>query len=111
MYVPGHRPGDTVWVEDPGYRGAQTALTGGDLTVVPVPVDAEGLRTSASDWKDRPPRLVCTTPAHQYPTGAVLTASRRLDLIEKCRLHGAWIIEDDYDSEFRHSGELLACRA
>ncbi|MFG3531181.1 PLP-dependent aminotransferase family protein [Streptomyces sp. NPDC047917] len=102
-------PGDTAWVEDPGYRGAQTALTGGDLTVVPVPVDAEGLRTSASDWEDRPPRLVSTTPAHQYPTGAVLTASRRLDLIEKCRLHGAWIIEDDYDSEFRHSGEPLTC--
>ncbi|MFB7477107.1 PLP-dependent aminotransferase family protein [Kitasatospora sp. NPDC056184] len=102
-------PGDTAWVEDPGYRGAQTALAGGDLAVVPVPVDAEGLRTSASDWAERPPRLVCTTPAHQYPTGAVLTASRRLDLIDKCRLHGAWIIEDDYDGEFRHSGEPLAC--
>ncbi|MFF0629184.1 PLP-dependent aminotransferase family protein [Streptomyces sp. NPDC004296] len=102
-------PGDTAWVEDPGYRGAQTALACGDLTVVPVPVDAEGLRTSASDWKNRPPRLVCTTPAHQYPTGAVLTASRRLDLMEKCRLHGAWIVEDDYDSEFRHSQEPLAC--
>ncbi|MFE7191877.1 PLP-dependent aminotransferase family protein [Kitasatospora sp. NPDC057541] len=102
-------PGDIAWVEDPGYRGAQTALVGGDLTVVPVPVDADGLRTSASDWTARPPRLVCTTPAHQYPTGAVLTAARRLDLIEKCRRHGAWIIEDDYDSEFRHSGEPLAC--
>ncbi|MFE4976959.1 PLP-dependent aminotransferase family protein [Kitasatospora sp. NPDC056651] len=102
-------PGDTAWVEDPGYRGAQTALAGGDLAVVPVPVDAEGLRTSASDWQERPPRLVCTTPAHQYPTGAVLTASRRLDLIEKCRQYGAWIVEDDYDSEFRHSGEPLAC--
>ncbi|MFI9787687.1 PLP-dependent aminotransferase family protein [Kitasatospora sp. NPDC051984] len=102
-------PGDTAWVEDPGYRGAQTALTCGDLTVVPVPVDGEGLRTTASDWADRPPRLVCTSPAHQYPTGAVLTASRRLDLIEKCLLHGAWIVEDDYDGEFRHSGEPLAC--
>ncbi|WP_405708042.1 MULTISPECIES: PLP-dependent aminotransferase family protein [unclassified Streptomyces] len=102
-------PGDTAWVEDPGYRGAQTALACGDLVVVPVPVDAEGLRTSSSDWEDRSPRLVCTTPAHQYPTGAVLTASRRLDLIEKCRQHGAWIVEDDYDSEFRHSGEPLTC--
>jgi GntR family transcriptional regulator/MocR family aminotransferase len=102
-------PGDPAWVEDPGYGGAQTALACGDLTVVPVPVDADGLRTSASDWEDRPPRLVCTTPAHQYPTGAVLTASRRLDLIEKCRLHGAWIVEDDYDGAFRHSGEPLAC--
>ncbi|MFJ9736578.1 PLP-dependent aminotransferase family protein [Streptomyces sp. NPDC101166] len=102
-------PGDTAWVEDPGYRGAQTALVGGDLDVVPLPVDAEGLRISATDWRDRPPRLVYTTPAHQYPTGSVLTASRRLDLIENCRDLGAWIIEDDYDSEFRHSGEPLAC--
>ncbi|MFF2925220.1 PLP-dependent aminotransferase family protein [Streptomyces celluloflavus] len=102
-------PGDTAWIEDPGYRGAQTALASGDLDVLPLPVDAEGLRISAADWRDRPPRLVYTTPAHQYPTGSVLTASRRLDLIEKCRDHGAWIMEDDYDSEFRHSGELLAC--
>lgn len=102
-------PGDTAWVEDPGYRGAQTALACGDLAVLPVPVDAEGLRATASDWRDRPPRLVCTTPAHQYPTGAVLTASRRLDLIEQCRRHGAWIVEDDFDGEFPHSGEPLAC--
>ncbi|MEU0674563.1 PLP-dependent aminotransferase family protein [Streptomyces sp. NPDC006172] len=102
-------PGDTAWVEDPGYRGAQSALVGGDLDVVPLPVDAEGLRISPADWRDRPPRLVYTTPAHQYPTGSVLTASRRLDLIENCRDRGAWIIEDDYDSEFRHSGEPLAC--
>lgn len=102
-------PGDTAWLEDPGHRGAQTALACGDLNVIPMPVDAEGLRTTAADWKRHPPRLVCTTPAHQYPTGAVLTASRRLDLIEKCRLHRAWIVEDDYDSEFRHTAEPLAC--
>ncbi|MER5978465.1 PLP-dependent aminotransferase family protein [Streptomyces sp. NPDC001857] len=102
-------PGDTAWIEDPGYRGAQAALVGGDLDVVPLPVDAEGLRISAAEWRDRAPRLVYTTPAHQYPTGSVLTASRRLDLIENCRDRGAWIIEDDYDSEFRHSGEPLAC--
>jgi GntR family transcriptional regulator/MocR family aminotransferase len=102
-------PGDTAWVEDPGYRGAQTALAGSDLHVVPLPVDAEGLRVSAADWRDRTPRIVYTTPAHQYPTGSVLTAARRLDLIENCRDHGAWIIEDDYDSEFRHSGQPLAC--
>ncbi|MER7689687.1 PLP-dependent aminotransferase family protein [Streptomyces sp. NPDC097610] len=102
-------PGDTAWIEDPGYRGAQTALASADLNVIPLPVDAEGLRTSLTDWTDRTPRIVYTTPAHQYPTGSVLTASGRLDLIEKCRDHGAWIVEDDYDSEFRHSGETLAC--
>jgi GntR family transcriptional regulator/MocR family aminotransferase len=102
-------PGDIAWVEDPGYRGAQTALACGDLSVIPLPVDAEGLRTSASDWRERTPSIVYTTPSHQYPTGSVLTASRRLDLIEQCRAHSAWIVEDDYDSEFRHSREPVAC--
>jgi GntR family transcriptional regulator/MocR family aminotransferase len=101
-------PGDTAWIEDPGYRGGQTALACGDLDVIPLPVDTEGLRITETDWKMRPPRLIYTTPSHQFPMGSVLTASRRLDLIEKSRDHGAWIIEDDYDSEFRHSAEPLA---
>jgi GntR family transcriptional regulator / MocR family aminotransferase len=100
-------PGDTAWVEDPGYRGAQTAMLCGDLNVMPVRVDADGLQVSADAWTKAPPRLIYTTPSHQYPTGAVLPAPRRLALIDKARAHGAWIIEDDYDSEFRRSGELV----
>ncbi|WP_042338918.1 MocR-like pyridoxine biosynthesis transcription factor PdxR [Paraburkholderia ferrariae] len=100
-------PGDTAWVEDPGYRGAQTAFLCGDLNVIPVRVDADGLQASPDAWARETPRLIYTTPSHQYPTGAVLPAPRRLDLIDKARAHGAWIIEDDYDSEFRRSGELV----
>jgi GntR family transcriptional regulator/MocR family aminotransferase len=100
-------PGDIGWVEDPGYRGVKAAMHAGDLRVLPMRVDAEGLCASAQDWRRHPPRLVYTTPSHQYPTGAVLGIARRLALIARAREHGAWIIEDDYDSEFRHTGEPI----
>ncbi|EJE51893.1 transcriptional regulator with HTH domain and aminotransferase domain containing protein, partial [Acidovorax sp. CF316] len=101
-------PGDTAWVEDPGYRGAQSALHGGDLHTLPLRVDAQGLVAGEADWRERMPRLVYTSPSHQYPGGAVLSVARRLALMEQARRHGAWIIEDDYDSEFRHTGEPIA---
>ncbi|OZI78421.1 PLP-dependent aminotransferase family protein [Bordetella genomosp. 2] len=100
-------PGDTAWVEDPGYRGAKTALQASDLRIVPVPVDEQGIAPADSLWRRRPPRLIYATPSHQYPTGAVLAAARRLALLERARQAGAWIIEDDYDSEFRHHGEPI----
>ena len=101
-------PGDTAWVEDPGYRGAKAAMRAGELRIVPMRVDGQGMLASAENWQARPPRLVYTTPAHQYPLGAVLSAARRLQLLEAARAHGAWLIEDDYDSEFRHAGEPIA---
>ncbi|WP_440532180.1 MocR-like pyridoxine biosynthesis transcription factor PdxR [Variovorax sp. YR566] len=100
-------PGDIGWVEDPGYRGVKAAMHAGDMRIVPVRVDAEGLCVSERDWQKHPPRLIYTTPSHQYPVGSVLSIARRLDLIAQARLHGAWIIEDDYDSEFRHTGEPI----
>ncbi len=100
-------PGDTAWVEDPGYRGAKVAMQGGDLRILPLRVDADGLVATEADWKTQPPRLVYTTPSHQYPVGAVLTVARRLALIAQARTQGAWILEDDYDSEFRHAGEPI----
>ncbi|MGG1947960.1 PLP-dependent aminotransferase family protein [Trinickia sp. NRRL B-1857] len=100
-------PGDTAWVEDPGYRGAKTAMACGDLDVVPMPVDENGLNIPETAWTAHTPRLIYTSPSHQYPTGAVLTAARRLDLIANAQRHGAWIVEDDYDSEYRHAGELV----
>jgi GntR family transcriptional regulator/MocR family aminotransferase len=100
-------PGDTAWVEDPGYRGARTAMHAADLLIVPMRVDAEGLCVRDSDWAARPPRLIYATPSHQYPSGAVMSAARRLELIANAQRHGAWIIEDDYDSEFRHAGEPI----
>ncbi|WP_431097371.1 PLP-dependent aminotransferase family protein [Polaromonas aquatica] len=100
-------PGDTAWVEDPGYRGAKAAMHAGDLRIVPKRMDEEGLHVGAADWRSRTPRLIYTTPSHQYPTGAVMSVARRLALISDARKHGTWIIEDDYDSEFRHSGEPI----
>ena len=100
-------PGDRAWVENPGYRGAKAALRAADLTLHPLPVDREGLCATAQDWALHPPRLIYVTPSHQYPTGAVLSASRRLQLMEDARRHGCWLIEDDYDSEFRHAGESI----
>ncbi|AJY09580.1 PLP-dependent aminotransferase family protein [Burkholderia dolosa] len=100
-------PGDTVWIEEPGYRGARSAMQAADLDVVPMPVDAEGLRAEARDWRERTPRVIYTTPSNQFPTGAVLSISRRLALIDAARRHRAWIVEDDYDSEFRHTGEPI----
>ncbi|WAI82200.1 MULTISPECIES: PLP-dependent aminotransferase family protein [Achromobacter] len=101
-------PGDTAWLEDPGYRGAKSAFHGGDLNVVAMRVDADGIVIPEDAWRTQPPRLIQTTPTHQYPTGAVLSVARRLDLLERARRAGAWIIEDDYDSEFRHQGEPIA---
>ncbi|WP_415806082.1 PLP-dependent aminotransferase family protein [Bordetella muralis] len=100
-------PGDIAWVEDPGYRGIKAALQAGDLQVIPVRVDAEGLAAPAALWHTHTPRVIYTSPSHQYPTGAVLSAARRLDLLDRARRNNAWIIEDDYDSEFRHQGDPI----
>lgn len=99
--------GDHGWVEDPGYRGAKAAMQAGDLRVVPIPVDQQGLAPQPQHWQQTPPRLIYTTPSHQYPTGAVMSAARRLALIAAARQHQAWIIEDDYDGDFRHHGESI----
>ncbi|WP_027801034.1 MocR-like pyridoxine biosynthesis transcription factor PdxR [Paraburkholderia dilworthii] len=101
-------PGDVAWIEDPGYRGAKAAFNQGDLATVPMPVDAEGISVPSGAWRAHPPKLIYTSPAHQYPTGAVLSVARRLELIAEARRCGAWLIEDDYDGEFRYSGEPIA---
>jgi GntR family transcriptional regulator/MocR family aminotransferase len=99
--------GDTLWMENPGYGGALAAARAAGLQVAGIGVDADGIAPAADDWLLRPPRLVYTTPSHQYPTGGVLTLRRRLALIEAARGAGALVIEDDYDSEFRHDGPPL----
>lgn len=96
--------GDTVWAENPGYLSARIACGLAGLRVHDVPVDAEGLCPSEDDWREHPPRLIMITPSHQYPTGRVMSLPRRFALIERARQCGAWIIEDDYDSEFRSAG-------
>lgn len=100
--------GDTVWIEHPGYGGARTAFAQAGLKQVPVTVDAQGISPPASLWRTHAPHLIYTTPSHQYPLGSVLSLPRRLSLIEQARQTGAWILEDDYDSEFRHDGPPLS---
>ena len=95
--------GDTVWMEDPAYWGAVKALTASGLLIHPVPVDSEGIAPGLKD-EAVPPRLIYATPSHQYPTGAVMSLARRQQLLATARQHNAWILEDDYDSEFRFSG-------
>lgn len=103
-------PGDTVWMEDPAYWGALKAFMAGGLKVHAVPVDDAGMAPRATDGR-RPPRMIYTTPSHQYPTGAVMSLHRRQQLLDIARHHKAWILEDDYDSEFRFSGPPLASLA
>jgi GntR family transcriptional regulator/MocR family aminotransferase len=100
-------PGEFGWLENPCYSGARTAFQSTGLRIVPIEVDREGMAPHEGDWHSRPPKLIYTTPSHQYPLGALMSIQRRATLIEKARECGAWIIEDDYDSEFRHSGQPL----
>lgn len=99
-------PGDVAWLEEPGYVGAHAALRGAGLQLVPVPVDDEGLNPAAVT-DPRSPRLIYTTPSHQYPLGVVMSLPRRLALLAHAARSGAWILEDDYDSEFRYSSQPL----
>jgi GntR family transcriptional regulator/MocR family aminotransferase len=100
--------GDTVWIENPGYGGALAAFRGAGLAVEGIGIDGEGMVPAAQDWRSRPPKLIYVTPSHQYPVGVVLSLARRMALIDGARSSGALIIEDDYDSEFRHEGPPLA---
>ncbi len=99
--------GDTVWLEDPAYWGAVKAFMATGLKLHPISVDEEGIAPSPAD-NAHPPRLVYVTPSHQYPTGAVMSLARRHLLLDAARKHDAWILEDDYDSEFRFTGPPLS---
>ncbi|MFQ4144515.1 PLP-dependent aminotransferase family protein [Chlorogloeopsis sp. ULAP02] len=100
-------PGDPVWMEDPGYLGARGALIGAGANLVPVPVDTEGLDIAAGIAKCPQPRLIYVTPSHQFPLGVTMSLTRRLALLEWANQNGTWILEDDYDSEYRFVGRPL----
>jgi GntR family transcriptional regulator / MocR family aminotransferase len=100
--------GDAVWMEEPGYRGAQTAFAAQGAQLVPVPVDADGMQV-AHGLKAAPhARLAYVTPSHQYPLGAALSLERRMQLLDWARREQAWIVEDDYDSEFHYDSRPIA---
>jgi GntR family transcriptional regulator/MocR family aminotransferase len=92
--------GDIAWMEDPGYPGARAALTSAGAQIVPRPVDGEGLMLGNNGNQARP-KLIYVTPSHQCPLGVTMSISRRLELLEFAARRRAWIIEDDYGSEYR----------
>ena len=97
-----------MWVEEPGYGGARDALALAGARLVPVPVDASGLDVSAGIARCPRARAAYVTPSHQYPLGVTMTAARRLQLLDWAQATGAWIIEDDYDSEYRYESQPIA---
>jgi GntR family transcriptional regulator/MocR family aminotransferase len=102
------KPGDTIWMEDPGYPPALALMRGNGLDVVPVPVDGKGFDTSLAKVIAPRAKAAFVTPSHQYPLGVAMSMERRLAMLAWAKSSAAWIIEDDYDSEFRYTGPLLA---
>jgi len=100
-------PGDACWLEEPGYFMARNALQEAGATLVPVPVDEQGLDVAAGIARSPEARFAVVTPTHQSPLGVSLSLPRRLALLDWANRHGSWIIEDDYDSEYRYQGKPL----
>ncbi|KTT29556.1 PLP-dependent aminotransferase family protein [Pseudomonas rhizoryzae] len=100
-------PGDACWFEEPGYFIARRALQAAGLALIPVPVDGEGLDVAAGLAQAPHARCALVTPSHQSPLGVSLSLHRRLALLDWAQREDAWIIEDDYDSEYRYQGKPL----
>ena len=98
---------DVACVENPGYPGAWSALKASGATIRGVPVDDGGIMVHSLGTRRTRVRLVYVTPSHQYPLGMAMAASRRLELLDWARRNEAWIIEDDYDSEYRFASRPL----
>jgi len=98
-------PRDEVWIEEPGYWGIRNVLRMNDVDIRPLPVDEAGM--VPPEQPGGAPRLIFVTPSHQYPLGSVMSLARRQRLLGLARHAGGWIVEDDYDSEFRFSGQPI----
>jgi len=101
-------PGDKVWAESPGYQGASAPFIAAGATVCTVPVDGQGMDVAFGVRHYPDAKLVLTTPSHQLPLGVTMALQRRLELLRWAGASRAWIIEDDYDSEYRYTGPPLA---
>ncbi|MCS4292649.1 GntR family transcriptional regulator/MocR family aminotransferase [Comamonas sp. BIGb0152] len=100
-------PSDAFWFEDPGYILARPFLQNAAVQIVPVPVDAQGLQVDAGRQLSPYAKFAMVTPSHQSPLGVTLSLERRMALLDWASEAGSWIIEDDYDSEFRYQGRPL----
>src|SRR6267143_2256039 len=94
--------GTVVGIEDPHYQGTRQAFLAAGATLVPCAVDDDGLDIDRHAARLAGARAICLTPSHQFPTGVVMSIARRLKLLSWAATQGAWIVEDDYDSEFRY---------
>jgi GntR family transcriptional regulator/MocR family aminotransferase len=101
-------PGDVAWTEEPGYLGIRSALVSCGARVASIPMDNEGISVRAGRKTAPNARLAAVAPSHQYPLGVVMSLSRRLELLQWAVQNSAWVVEDDYDSEFRYTGRPLA---
>ena len=101
-------PGDEVWVESPGYQGACAPMLVAGARVKTVPVTSEGMDVAYGARHYPNARLVFATPSHQLPLGPTMSLARRLELLRWAETKRAWVIEDDYDSEYRYTGPPLA---
>ncbi len=100
--------GDVALMEEPGYPGVRGALLGAGVRTACAPVDAEGLDIDAGERVAPNARLVCVAPSHQYPLGVTMTLARRLKLLDWAQRTDGWVLEDDYDSEYRYAGRPLS---
>jgi GntR family transcriptional regulator / MocR family aminotransferase len=101
-------PKDQVLMEEPGYPGARLAFTAAGVELIPAPVDNEGMIVPEISRRGRHPRVAYVTPSHQYPLGMTMSAARRMSLLQWAVRSDAWIIEDDYDSEYRFASRPIA---
>jgi GntR family transcriptional regulator/MocR family aminotransferase len=101
-------PGDPAWVETPGYQPVQHCFRAAGLEVVQVPVDEQGLDVRAGRMLAPRARLAYVTPAHQYPLGHEMSLERRRALLEWAQDEAAYVVEDDYDGDYRYEGRPLA---
>jgi GntR family transcriptional regulator/MocR family aminotransferase len=100
--------GSATWVEEPGYWLVHHVLKAARCRIVPVPVDTAGLNVTAGIKLNRNARAAFVAPSHQYPLGVTMIAARRLQLLEWAQRSRAWIVEDDYDSEYRYGSLPIA---
>lgn len=100
-------PGDTCWLEEPGYFMARNALLEAGAQLIPVAVDDQGMDVAQGVARAPDARFAVVTPTHQSPLGVSLSLPRRLALLDWANRQGSWIIEDDYDSEYRYQGKPL----